>query len=196
MPFALMRNGHEVIKGNVLDVQEYLDAGDVDGAISAYKLMHQWILLHRSMEEGNRDGQTPKGFFAVLDDKFDGLATKEGLCNDHDYLDKYEEAMNEAISSNGINQMKQTFDVFKTANEEHLVKEEDIMMLKVMALAVKAGENLKDIMVNKLLPTIIDSPHFPFFVKHANYILDKHHGGMPRARVFDHVLWAVATKEQ
>lgn len=195
MVFALMRNGHEVIRGTVREVEDYLEAGDVEQAIMSYTNLMKWMNLHLRMEEGNRDGVTPMGFFAVLDQKFDNIATKEGLRDEHDDIDKLEQSMEEAVGTKDLEKIKQTFEAFKTANEDHLKKEESVMMKKVMEMK-KNGENMKEIMIEELLATIIDDEEFPFFVKHANCILDKFDDGNPKARVFDHALWAVATPEQ
>jgi hypothetical protein len=51
-------------------------------------------------------------------------------------------------------------------------------------------------MIAEILATVVNSPDFEFFIKYANEMLDKHNGGMPKARVFDHALWAVATPDQ
>ena len=195
MIFAIMRNGHEVIRGSVIDVQNHLDREHLDDAIESYHRLHKWMEMHKLMEEGNRDNVTPKGFFSILDEQFDGLATKEGMRGDHDDLDDLEKAMDEAIEANDIDQIRKAFAAFKSENEAHLQKEEGIMMPKVMEMQ-KAKMNMKDMMVNELLATVVDLPEFMFFVQHANYILDKHDGGMPRARLFDHALWVCATPEQ
>ena len=76
----------------------------------------------------------PKGFFSILDEKFDGLTTKEGMRGDHDDLDDLEKAMDEAIEANDIDQIRKAFAAFKSENEAHLQKEEGIMMPKVMGM--------------------------------------------------------------
>jgi hypothetical protein len=49
-------------------------------------------------------------------------------------------------------------------------------------------------MMEEILPLVGDDEEF--FFKHACVTLEKHDGGMPRARVFVHALWAVSTPEQ
>lgn len=61
---------------------------------------------------------------------------------------------------------------------------------------MKAGEPLKKYMIDDILAVIVNSPDYEFWIKYANQVLEKHHGGMPRARVFDHALWAAATPDQ
>jgi len=195
MIFAIMRNGHEVIRGSIIDVQDHLDKEHLDDAIEAYHRLHKWMEMHKLMEEGNRDNMTPKGFFSILNEQFDGLAAKEGMIGDHDDLDDLEKTMDEAIEAHDIDQIREAFAAFKSENEAHLKKEESIMMPKIMEMT-KANVNLKDMMVNELLAIVVDLPEFKFFVQHANYILDTHDGGMPRARAFDHALWVCATSEQ
>ncbi len=193
--FALMRNGHEVIRGNVVEIEEYLDQNDLENALKSYHALHKWMGMHMRMEEGNSDDLTPKGFFSLLDEKFDGVAKDSQLRDDHSELTILEEAVTNSAKDSDIEKFKEAFLKFKESNESHLQKEEGIMMPKVMALT-KSGANMKELMKNEILATVLDSPDFKFFVQHANFILDKHHGGKPRARVFDHALWACATPEQ
>jgi hypothetical protein len=49
-------------------------------------------------------------------------------------------------------------------------------------------------MMEEILPLIADDEEF--FLSHACVTLEKHNGGMPRARVFVHALWAASTPEQ
>ena len=51
-------------------------------------------------------------------------------------------------------------------------------------------------MCEEIFPTVSGSVDWEFFIKYSNEILEKHHGGMPRVRVFDHALWAAATPEE
>ena len=193
--FALMRNGHEVIRGNMVDIQDLLDQNDLKKAVESYSNLHKWMEVHKLMEEGNLDGKTPMGFFSVLDERFDGIAKEKGLCDDHSNLEDIEASIAEAGKEGNIETFKKKFDEYKTSNEAHLAKEEEVMMPRVMKLS-KSGVNMKELMVNEILSLVVDSPDFQFFVQHANYILDKHAGGKPRARVFDHALWICATPEQ
>ena len=193
--FALMKNGHEVIRGSVVEVEDYLDQNDLENALKSYHALHKWMGMHMRMEEGNSDDLTPKGFFSLLDEKFDGVTRDSQLRDDHSELSILEESVTSAAKDGDIEKFKEAFFEFKESNETHLQKEEGIMMPKVMALT-KSGANMKELMKNEILPLVLGSPDFKFFVQHANFILDKHHGGMPRARVFDHALWACATPEQ
>ena len=220
--FALMRNSHEVIRGNVLDIQSFLDNGELDDAVESYGRLHKWMTMYQKMEEGNGDNQTPKGLFSIFDENSDGVVTEEKMRDDnvepkglfsildknvlgigteekmrdgHVELDAIEVEMEEAIKTQDIDKIKEAFAKFTKVNETHLQKKEEIMMPKIKAME-KSGVNMKDLMVNEILALVVDSPDFKFFVQHANYILDKHHGGMPRVRVFDQTLWVLATPEQ
>lgn len=133
-----------------------------------------------------------------MDAHFEGVATENHLSDDHDTLNQKEKALDEAFqrSKNKITkEIKTAFEEYSKANLAHLEKEESIMMPKIMAF-VKMGHSLKKSMINDLLAAVIDTEDFEFFVKYANEILEKHPGGMPRARVFDHALWAVSSPEQ
>ena len=131
----------------------------------------------------------------MLDSKFDGVATKNGLFDNHQALDDLEAAMAAACDSKNLDKIVEAWDKFEKENLIHLKKEEDIMMPKVMAI-VKSGDSLKEIMTNEMFALIVDSPDLEFWIKYANRVLDAHPGDMPRARVFDHALWAIATKDQ
>lgn len=132
-----------------------------------------------------------------MDEHFEGVATENHLSDDHDTLQRMETALNEAFQqSNKITkEIKTAFEEYSQENLTHLEKEEKIMMPKVMAL-VKMGHSMKKIMIDDLLAAVINTKDFEFFVKFANEILEKHPAGMPRARVFDHALWAVSSPEQ
>ena len=65
MIFAIMRNGHEVIRGAMMDIRRLLD-GDCDytTAKHEWELLSRWQNLHAAMEEGcGRPNQGPIGFF-------------------------------------------------------------------------------------------------------------------------------------
>mmetsp|Transcript_22344 Transcript_22344/g.62330 ORF Transcript_22344/g.62330 Transcript_22344/m.62330 type:complete len:270 (-) Transcript_22344:340-1149(-) len=193
MIFALMRNGHEVLRGAMADVSEHLDNGDAEAAAATYLKFERWMGLHKRMEEGNGSPETPRGFFAILDENFDGVAKENGLYADHEALDKLEHEMSEACKQEekDLGRLKELWANFKAENESHLKKEEGVMMPRVMQLK-KNGTNLKQVMKTEILPLVgdVDSEDFEFFVRFANETLNKHTGGMPRVRVFDHALWA------
>lgn len=63
--FALMRNGHEVIRGAMRDLSRLLAADcDLSTARHEWNLLNRWQALHAAMEEGcGVPGQSPLGFF-------------------------------------------------------------------------------------------------------------------------------------
>lgn len=123
------------------------------------------------------------------------MVSENGLYDLHEQLDSLEHQVASAIESGNIADLKQVFPKFLDFNENHLKQEEDVMMPSIQAMA-KAGEPMKKYMVEDILPTVSESDDFEFFVKYANKVLEKHDGGMPRVRVFDHALWAAATPAQ
>eukprot|EP00523_Entomoneis_sp_CCMP467_P017183 CAMPEP_0168770362 /NCGR_PEP_ID=MMETSP0725-20121227/2879_1 /TAXON_ID=265536 /ORGANISM="Amphiprora sp., Strain CCMP467" /LENGTH=271 /DNA_ID=CAMNT_0008819801 /DNA_START=24 /DNA_END=839 /DNA_ORIENTATION=- len=193
--FAIMRNGHEVIRGAQLDLKELIEAGDLDGAHVLWEKHSKWMHLHMTMEEGNGSDGSPKGMFKVLNEKFDGIVEKASLSDMHDDLHAKEKAISEAFAAKNIRKVQSEFAAYDSINLSHLNKEEGIMMPKVQEMK-KMGVPMKKLMIQELLALVVDSPDFEFFVKFANEILEKHTGGMPRARVWDHALWAVATPDQ
>jgi len=204
--FAILRNGYEVMRGNMVEIQNHLDAGEerLDDAVEMYRRLHKWADMHKLMEEGRPDMNTnagessPKGFFAVLDQKLDhGVAPEGGFrSKEHEEeLQVAEEHVEGGIQTEDLSNIREAYAEYRTIHETHLKKEEDIMMAQVLALE-EAGENMKELMVTEILALVVDSDDFKFFVQHANYMLDRHHGEMPKARVFDHALWVCATPEQ
>lgn len=99
------------------------------------------------------------------------------------------------MSSADLNAAKEAYPKFADSNEAHLKKEEMVMMPSIKKMKM-AGKPLKKYMCQDILPLVSASPDFEFFIKYANRILEKHSGGMPKVRVFDHALWAAATPDQ
>lgn len=195
--FAIMRNGHEVIRGAQRDMAEMIYNGDLKGAIDMWEKHNRWMFIHMTMEEGLPDkvGQTPMGMFRLLDSKFSGIADDAGLSALHVELHKLEHKVQHAFENKDLKQLKTYFPEYLKVNLAHLEKEEAIMMPKVMEMK-KMGVNLKQVMIEELLDTVVDHPDFEHFIKFGNQILEKHHEGNPRVRVWDHALWAVATPQQ
>ncbi len=50
--FAIMRNGHEVIRGGMLDMKEAIDNDDIQTAKEVWQKLHKWTEMHKRMEEG------------------------------------------------------------------------------------------------------------------------------------------------
>lgn len=190
--FALMRNSHEVIRGGILECKQQLADGNLDGFKGCWAALHKFEHLHMQMEEGRAD--VAPGFFSILNEHFDGLATKEGLFDAHPKLDAAETLVDEAATAGDVAAVTTAFDAFAAFNEVHMNHEEDIMMPKVMALK-KSGHNLKEAMATRILPAAI-AGDFEHFVTYGVRMSEKHDGGKPRARVFAHALWGVATDEQ
>jgi hypothetical protein len=131
----------------------------------------------------------------VLDAKAEGIVTAKGLYGLHKDLESLEAAVNEAVEKNDLKAFKVAYPKFMDVNEAHLKTEEDVMMPSIKKMMM-AKEPLKKFMVVEILPTVKGTPDWEFFIKYANTILDKHNNGMPKARVFDHALWAAATPEE
>jgi hypothetical protein len=55
MPMAIMRNGHEVLRGAMRDIQSLLDKGDLEGAAALWHKFYRFQELHKRMEEGCRE---------------------------------------------------------------------------------------------------------------------------------------------
>jgi len=61
--FAIMRNGHEVIRGGMLEVKEAIDKDDMAAAKEAWEKLVKFETMHKTMEEGDGTDTSPTGFF-------------------------------------------------------------------------------------------------------------------------------------
>lgn len=192
--FAIMRNGHEVLRGAMVECRQALELEDPKKAVKAFAAAwrdySKWHSTHARMEDG--DSQF-KGFFKTLDEEFEGVATSEGLTTAHEDLEDLERAVAEAVATKDLDKIKSAYAAFSEANENHMKHEEEVMMPKVQELAQQG--KAKDVMITHVLP-LATAGDMTFFVGFAMRILEKHHGGNPRARVFAHALQAAATDKQ
>jgi len=154
----------------------------------------KWQAIHAAMEDGVPG--TCAGFFKVLNEKCDGAATS--LQALHPALDVAEAQVNEAIAAGELAAVTAKYHEFATLNLAHLEAEEKVMMPKVQALT-KAGENMKAIMIESLLPAV-PAADFAFFISFALSTLEAYQArvgdGTPKLRVFAHALKAVANQAQ
>lgn len=61
--FAIMRNGHEVIRGSMLDMKDAIEKDDMETAKDIWQKLHKWSSLHKRMEEGNEPDPAGCGCF-------------------------------------------------------------------------------------------------------------------------------------
>jgi hypothetical protein len=130
--------------------------------------------------------------FRVLDAEMEGIVTNQGLHGLHAELENLEAAVNGALAQSDVTKLQEVYPPFMEFNEAHLKKEEDVMMPSIQKM-MKDEKPLKKYMMQEILPTVKSSPDWEFFIKYANKILEKHDGGMPRARVFDQAIWAASS---
>jgi len=183
MIFAIMRNGHEVIRGMMKDV---LISPDVQVFRERYAIFVKWQELHALCEEGGNGG---RGLFQIIDEKFEGKASNAGLQAAHGRLHPLEEQLERACEDprQTLASLQGMFRQLMEANEQHLKDEETIMMPAVSGMA-QSGVNLKQMLQEDIVRTIWDRPDFGFFVQAAASTLEKYPEGMPRARVFVHAI--------
>lgn len=62
--FAIMRNGHEVIRGSMLDMKDAIEKDDIKAANDIWQKVHKWNNLHKRMEEGMEVASTGCGCFS------------------------------------------------------------------------------------------------------------------------------------
>jgi hypothetical protein len=122
--FAIMRNGHEVIRGAMKECDASCD--NLAVFTTNWNNFKHWMDLHALMEDGNESG---KGFFALLEEKWPGVAAP--LSAMHPEVHSKEVVLEEAIKSADDTLVKALFKEFMNFNEHHLKMEEDVMMPKV-----------------------------------------------------------------
>jgi hypothetical protein len=64
--FAIMRNGHEVIRGGMIEVSIAVEKGDMKAAVDAWEDLAKFEAMHKTMEEGNGTEGSPIGFFRYV----------------------------------------------------------------------------------------------------------------------------------
>lgn len=190
---AVMRNGHEVLRGAMRDMAEALESGDALEFRGCWESFKKWSDIHAAMEEGVPG--KGRGMFAFLDQEADNTAANAQLHEEHAELDVLERAVVDAVQKNAAaEELKLAYTAFAERYELHMTKEEDAMMPEVMRLA-KSGFDLKT-MVRTELMTCVGDDDMAFFLTFAMKTLEKHHGGQPRARVFAHAVWAASTAHE
>eukprot|EP00523_Entomoneis_sp_CCMP467_P021177 CAMPEP_0168836962 /NCGR_PEP_ID=MMETSP0727-20121128/4882_1 /TAXON_ID=265536 /ORGANISM="Amphiprora sp., Strain CCMP467" /LENGTH=171 /DNA_ID=CAMNT_0008890371 /DNA_START=42 /DNA_END=554 /DNA_ORIENTATION=- len=124
--FAIMRNGHEVIRGGMTNVKEAIEKGnDMEAVKDAWNKLIRFEALHKTMEEGDGTDDSPTGFFKILDAKADGIVTQQGLYNLHGNLESLETSVSTAIESGDMDALQADYPKFMEENEAHLKQEED-----------------------------------------------------------------------
>lgn len=180
----------------MLDIKVAIDKNDLVESHRLWKDLLKWDNIHMKMEEGKRNGSSPVGVFGLLDQHCEGIVKKNDLRNHHKHLYEYEQDVKDSFehAENKTEAVKIAFASFEKENLLHLDVEEKIMMPNLTKLK-DMGMPMKQFMVKEVIP-LVPEKDLEFFIKFANEILQKHEGGMPLVRVFDHALWAVATPDQ
>eukprot|EP00121_Abeoforma_whisleri_P006584 Awhi_evm1s5992 len=137
MVFAIMRNGHEVLRGGMIEVGATLENEDPDKALANFveelNKLTVWEEIHAKMEEGVEG--IAQGFFPILDEKCQGVATTEGLFDNHKHLHELKLELDANVENKDLEALKVTWKRFSEQNEAHLKQEEAIMMPKVQGMA-------------------------------------------------------------
>lgn len=207
--FALMRLGHEVIRGAMRDIRELLFANHdmnssselttaerIKKARSLWRELYQFMNIHQAMEEG--EGKA-KGFFCILDE-FTSSDISSLLHETHEALDEYEQALHYELHRlprrAQLHLIQEAFLDFEHNQRIHLRQEEKIMMPAIMsALQKKRGSiNIQKLMTKEIMPCLARNEKL--FCQFAMCMLEKHHDGKPRARVFAQAIWACSSEYQ
>ncbi|KAJ1637143.1 hypothetical protein T492DRAFT_834792 [Pavlovales sp. CCMP2436] len=195
--FAIMRNGHEVLRGTLVDASASLQRPDADAEVlkafaKDWDAFVHWSFLHQRMEDGV-PGEA-SGLFALLDEVAGGIATSSKLPDEHLKIITLEHAITQALTKRDLPALRSAFATFMPENDQHYKMEEDVMMPQIMKLA-KDGHPVRKTMIERILPAVPASELY-FFISHAMRTLEQHSGGQPRARAFAHALQAAASSEK
>lgn len=198
MPMAIMRNGHEVIRGAMADIGAFLEKDDFESAAALWHRFNRFSDLHMRMEEGLKAANA-RGLFQLVDDHANGAAKEAGLRHSHDSLYELEEDVVDIFeSAPDIYRAKEVFPIFLAENLAHLKEEEDILMPAIGKM-MKKGVNIKKYIKSDIIPVLLHKEgDMEFFLKFGNEILERHDNveGKPRVRVFDQAFWALASSEE
>ena len=154
MVFAVMRNGHEGVRGLLLTLVdasraavETPNTANAQAVASAWKALREFIDVHMRTEN--------ELFFPLLDSQFDGVVTKEGLLDEHVSDSKEQAELTAVIDALVANPSAESAAAAKAKVEEfhkhhlkHLEHEEKVMMPLARKLEPKAA---RPAMVHKLL---------------------------------------------
>lgn len=74
---AVMRNAHEVLRGDIKLASAALEAGDLAAFKQHWAALHRFLVVHMAMEDA--------GMFPLLDATFDGAISKAALGAEHEH---------------------------------------------------------------------------------------------------------------
>lgn len=199
--FAIMRNGHEVIRGAMKDIDGALAKDDMDTVRSIWKNLNKWEQLHLQMEEGSKTGSSPIGVFQMLDNFGDDVATKAGLRDTHTNLEDIHMSLDNAFQNNDTadSKLMKLWEQYKESEFQHLQEEEETMMPVIQKMATSGNHDMKKLMQEDVWPMISGGTadqEEKYFIQYANQILQNHEEGQPRVRVMNHAIWAISTPDE
>jgi len=140
-PFAFMRLTHEAVRAGVAQAVELATvlttdrtAETLDALESVYGQTRRGIEIHALLEE--------RAFFPLLDSRFDGVCTREGLAQEHADDERRHAAIQRGLATmrqtptddNAASVHRQIAD-WARETEHHLKHEEDVMMPLTMQVA-------------------------------------------------------------
>lgn len=195
-----MRNAHEVLRGAMNDIQDLLDQDDFKGAKELWHRFNRYSDLHMKMEEGSKRCNA-RGLFQLVDDHANESAKKAELRHHHSTLYELEEDVVDVFeNAPDVQRAKEVYPIFREENVSHLEEEEEVLMPAIQRI-IRHKFPVKKYIKTDILPVLLaHDGDMEFFIRFSNEILQKHDvvdgKPMPRVRVFDHALWALATSEQ
>jgi len=193
IPFAVMRNCHEVIRNVIKECDKAADKEDVKELSTLFEELTRCIDTHVAFEE--------KGFFPLVGGYFDDVHKKE-LGDIHEEDEKLTTVLKEALKGEDTSAALNAYKAWKDYHLSHLKKEEEVMMPLVpkFAKATMKGDSIK---MGEVFNKHILTPNFDDAVWFAGYccgVLSKYgsqkQDGFTAMRVFAHGLQYGSSPEQ
>lgn len=191
MPPAIMRNAHEVVRNDLKLMHAAAEAHDVAAFQPLWRDFRRFLRVHMAMEDGD-------AIFGLLDAHFDGVATKERLCDEHAAEAPASASVDAALAAGDGAALADAFlRVYEPEHAAHLAHEEAVMMPLVAKLPPASRALL---LAKHVMAPGIATGDFDFFLSHGVSSLATHGSTQNTAavasRVFAHAAQALSTPEQ
>lgn len=189
---AIMRNGHEVLRGDLKLLQASADEGNLGEFASRWAAFLRFLKVHMAMEDN--------GMFGLLDQTFDDAIKKSTLSSEHTGDIEEAAAVQAAVDKSDIAAVKAAWAVYGPHHLEHLVHEEAILMPLVGRLGGGDASKRAALFNEHIVAPGIATGDFDFFVSHGVSILATHgsteHDAKTASRVFSNAIRGCTTPAQ
>ena len=193
IPFAVLRNAHEGLRGGIAEMTELLGADDVSGFSSAWKDFQRVLAVHAQMED--------EDIFALLDAVGGGVIGKEAIPEEHITDMQLQQALDAVLGSADAEAVKNAFNEWKAFFVGHLEHEERILPPLTGKVGSNGEERARAVYEKVVVPADRrNAEEFAFFihwmVKQLSTRGSTANTAVVATRVFVHGLKAASDAEQ